>query len=146
MTDYKQLASKLLVQINELMDACEEEGHTADSTLDDPCFLCRALAATEKFINEIQPFVEDRHPRYTQRTVEWGHWGITFMEPQPDATKNFGVIVGQAVFPVGSRGPLDARPGDREAYHEMIRVWLQGEGRINVESVAPNGCSMVWES
>ena len=62
--------------------------------------------------------------RYTNRTVEWGHWGITFMNPQPDQTKNYGVIIGSIYFPVGTRGPMDNRPGDKERYRAMIADWV----------------------
>lgn len=63
------------------------------------------------------------HPRYTQRTVEWGHWGITFMEPQPDRSKNYGVIVGTVSFGVGTRGPVDAGQY-RDLYRLMCSAWV----------------------
>lgn len=68
--------------------------------------------------------------RYEQRTVEWGHWGITFMNPQPDRSKNFGEIVGQINFPVGTRGPVDLPK--RDEYREMCRAWVE-------EGVSPAG-------
>lgn len=61
--------------------------------------------------------------RYTQRTVQWGHWGITFMNTQPDRTKNFGAIVGNIYFPVGVCGPADL-PRKNE-YLEMCRAWVE---------------------
>ena len=62
------------------------------------------------------------HPRYTQRTVEWGHWGITFLDVQPDRTKNYGVIVASLGFAVGSRGPIDAGPV-RAEYKRICEAW-----------------------
>ena len=64
------------------------------------------------------------NPRYTQRTVQWGgHWGITFMDIQPDKTKNFGVIIGTIGFAVGNRGPIDA--GEiRQVYRDMCSNWI----------------------
>ena len=62
-------------------------------------------------------------PRYTRRTVEWGHWGITFMDIQPDRSKNFGSIAGYVSFPVGTRGPCDA--GDlRPKFQNMCAAWI----------------------
>ena len=63
------------------------------------------------------------HPRYHQRTVEWGHWGITFMDIQQDKTKNFGEIIGTVCFAVSTRGPIDA--GDvRQKYRDMCSQWI----------------------
>lgn len=63
------------------------------------------------------------HPRYHQRTVQWGHWGITFMDVQADKTKNFGEIVGTVAFAVSTRGPIDA--GDiRQVYRNMCKAWI----------------------
>jgi hypothetical protein len=63
------------------------------------------------------------HVRYHQRTVQWGHWGITFMDIQPDTAKNFGKIVGTVHFAVGTRGPIDA--GDvRQTYRDMCEAWI----------------------
>ena len=66
------------------------------------------------------------HPRYTQRTVEWGHWGITFMDPQTDRSKNFGEIVGTVFFPVGTRGPCDGTVGSlqRHQYRDICAAWV----------------------
>lgn len=61
--------------------------------------------------------------RYTGRTVEWGHWAITFMDVQPDRTKNFGVIIGHVPFPIGTRGPVDLLR--RTEYREMCRAWVE---------------------
>lgn len=63
------------------------------------------------------------HPRYTQRTVEWGNWGITFMAPQPDRAKNFGVIVAFLAFPVGMRGPCDLE--QRQELKGRCMLWEQ---------------------
>ena len=60
--------------------------------------------------------------RYTQRTVEWGHWGITFMDVQPDHTKNFGVIKGSVYFPVtNGMGPCDM---PRAKWQAMCDEWV----------------------
>jgi len=64
------------------------------------------------------------HPRYYQRTVEWGHWGITFMDIQPDKTKNFGNIIGTVSFAVGTRGPIDAG-NIRQTYRNMCEAWIK---------------------
>lgn len=58
---------------------------------------------------------------HEQRTVEWGHWGITFMDPNPDRTQNFGRIQGQVSFPIGTRGPID---GDKNKYRAMCDAWI----------------------
>ena len=60
--------------------------------------------------------------RYDSRTVEWGNWGITFMDPQPDRTKNFGVVVWFMPFPVGTRGPVDM---PRDYYTNICRAWTE---------------------
>lgn len=66
------------------------------------------------------------HPRYTRRTVEWGHWGITFMDPQADLAKNFGVIVGTVYFGCGTRGPVDGALGSatRQMYQALCNDWV----------------------
>lgn len=77
--------------------------------------------------------------RYTQRTVEWGHWGITFMNPQPDRTKNFGVIVGNLQFPVANgAGPQDGLIGSpqRQHYKDVCQRWID-DGVLH-ESVVKN--------
>ena len=65
-------------------------------------------------------------PYHTQRTVEWGHWGITFMEPQPDKTRNYGLIVARVDFACGTRGPIDGTLGSptRQQYRDMCREWM----------------------
>lgn len=65
----------------------------------------------------------DEH-RYSQRTVEWGHWGITFLSPRPDRTKNFGVIAGYVSFPVSSQGPCDSG-SHRERFMQMCEAWIE---------------------
>ena len=64
---------------------------------------------------------------HTGRTVEWGNWGIAFMEPQPDTNKNFGVIIGTVYFGVGTRGPVDGTRGSptRQRYQAMCDGWMQ---------------------
>ena len=64
---------------------------------------------------------------HEQRSVEWGHWGITFMRPQSDRTKNFGEIVGHVGFGVGNCGPVDGTVGSplRAQYREMCRAWVE---------------------
>ena len=73
------------------------------------------------------------HIRYRQRTVEWGHWGITFMDIQNDLTKNYGNIIGTVFFPIGTRGPCDLN--NRNKYNTMIDQWVNHgivpEGLIN---------------
>jgi hypothetical protein len=62
--------------------------------------------------------------RYNSRTVQWGHWAITFMNPQPDRSKNFGDIVGHVSFPVANGcGPQDAG-AMRETYRAMCSRWI----------------------
>ena len=64
------------------------------------------------------------HPRYTQRTVQWGHCGITFMDIQPDRTKNFGTILGTVCFAVvNGCGPQDAGK-IRQVYRDMCSKWI----------------------
>jgi hypothetical protein len=67
------------------------------------------------------------HPRYLGRTVEWGHWGITLMERQPDPLKNFGVIVGTIPFAVGARGPIDGTIGSelRRNLQARCDAWVK---------------------
>lgn len=74
------------------------------------------------------------HPRYSQRTVEWGHWGITFMDVQPDSSKNFGMIVGHLPFGVGACGPCDGTLGSplRAHYVAICEEWVK-------RGVLPNG-------
>jgi hypothetical protein len=66
-------------------------------------------------------------PYHQRRSVQWGHWGITFMDQQPDLTKNFGVIVGTLHFGVGSRGPVDGTVGSpvRVAYQDCCNAWVK---------------------
>ena len=61
------------------------------------------------------------------RTVEWGHWGITFMERQPDERLNFGVIVGSVEFAVGNRGPVDGTYGSdrRQSLQAACDAWVK---------------------
>lgn len=65
--------------------------------------------------------------RYDSRTVEWGHWGITFMDVQPDRTKNFGTIIGTLSFGVGNAGPVDGPVGSptRLAYLQACKDWTE---------------------
>jgi len=63
------------------------------------------------------------------RTVEWGHWGITFATHEIDASGQRGYsaheIYGTQEFPVGARGPADGLLGspEREAYKRMCTDW-----------------------
>lgn len=59
---------------------------------------------------------------HDQRTVYWGNWGIDFMNPQSDQTRNYGVLVGRIAFPMGKRGPCDLPK--RDQYKEMCRAWI----------------------
>lgn len=72
------------------------------------------------------PAVGHTHPRYSQRTVEWGHWGITFMDVQRDRSKNFGAITAFLPFPVGNAGPIDGHTGSaaRQSYKQMCDRWM----------------------
>lgn len=70
----------------------------------------------------------DGHPRYSERTVEWGHWRITFMDVQADRSKNFGEIVGSISFPVANGcGPQDGLAGSpvRQRYQAMCDAWCR---------------------
>lgn len=51
------------------------------------------------------------------RTVQWGHWGITFMDRQPDEQLNFGIAVGTLPFAVGACGPVDGTVGSETRLH-----------------------------
>lgn len=66
--------------------------------------------------------MKTEHPRYTQRTVEWGHWGITFMDPNPYRHQNYGRIIGSVSFPIGSRGPID---NPKNKYRAMCAAWVE---------------------
>jgi len=61
------------------------------------------------------------------RTVQWGNWGITFMEKQPDERLNFGVIVGSVQFPVGNAGPVDGVYGSdrRKSLQAACEEWVK---------------------
>ena len=67
------------------------------------------------------------HPRYSRRTVEWGHWGITFMDVQPDTTKNFGTIISHLSFGVSNCGPVDGTIGSatRNHYLAICAAWVE---------------------
>ena len=64
--------------------------------------------------------------RYTQRTAEWGNWGITFLDVQPDRSKKYGLIIGTLYFPIGTRGPCDGFIGssERMSYQDVVRNWM----------------------
>lgn len=57
------------------------------------------------------------------RSAEWGNWGITFVSWEGPARPYLVNIHGIKYFPVGSQGPIDARPGDRALYLGMIAAW-----------------------
>lgn len=69
------------------------------------------------------------------RTVQWSHWGITFMDRQPDEAKNYGVIVGSLPFGVGPRGPVDGSVGS-----ELRRDLQAACDRWVSDGVKPDGC------
>lgn len=64
---------------------------------------------------------------YANRHCEWGNWGIGFYDPQPDPTRNYGVLVARIEFPCGPQGPCDGFLGspEREAYKRMCRDWTE---------------------
>lgn len=66
-------------------------------------------------------------PRYSQRTVYWGHWDITFMDVQPDTSKNFGIIVASLPFGIGNCGPCDGTIGSplRKSLKQACRTWIE---------------------
>ena len=64
------------------------------------------------------------HLYHTSRTVEWGNWGITLMDTQPDKTKNYGVIVGFVRFPLGTRGPF-VSPKMQKRFEEICKNWIE---------------------
>lgn len=66
------------------------------------------------------------HHYHLGRTVQWGHWGITFSEAQPDERKNFGVIVAHWPFPVNANGPQDGTRGSpqRAALQQACDAWI----------------------
>ena len=73
--------------------------------------------------------------RYDSRTVQWGHWAITFMDVQPDRSKNFGVIVGKVSFPVANGcGPQDGG-AMRETYRAMCDRWVD-------DGILPEGITL----
>lgn len=64
---------------------------------------------------------------HEQRTVQWGNWGITFMLPQLDRTRNYGDIVGTLYFPCGNQGPCDGFLGspERKRYEDAVKDWIE---------------------
>lgn len=74
------------------------------------------------------------HPRYSSRTVAWGHWGITFLDVQPDHSKNYGVPVASIGFAVSTRGPfVDAQR--RAGLEGICRAWIES-GDLPADAVA----------
>lgn len=64
-----------------------------------------------------------------KRHAQWGHWSITFWQRTDEniASGNTylpGILMAEIVFPVGSRGPMDAMPGQRERYRAAIDAWV----------------------
>lgn len=59
----------------------------------------------------------------TLRTVQWGHWGITFLQG--------GAPVHRVYFPVGPSGPVDGLIGSstRKRWEEVAAAWV-GEGKL----------------
>lgn len=70
---------------------------------------------TEKPSHPFRPYLDGR-------TVQWGHWGISFMDRQPDQSKNYGIQVAYLSFPVGTRGPVDM--DRKEEYRAMCKQWV----------------------
>lgn len=60
-----------------------------------------------------------------ERHAEWGHWGITFW-CRHDRTNHYlpGEKIASINFPVGTRGPMDSMPGQKERYNRLIRQWI----------------------
>lgn len=74
------------------------------------------------------------HLRYSSRTVEWGHWGITFMDVQPDHSKNYGVPAASIGFAASTRGPfVGARR--RAELEGICRAWVES-GDLPADAVA----------
>jgi hypothetical protein len=109
----------------------EEFGTTASSLLSEQTTGVQSVPV----LDEAQRYFS--HARYCGRSVEWGHWGITFMERQPDRTKNYGVIIGFVDFPIGTRGPMDGLK--RDYYREICRAWIE-------QRVEPLGLRRVVET
>lgn len=67
------------------------------------------------------------------RHVSWGHWSITFWQRDaakmrgPWDTYNPGQQMGEIIFPVGSRGPIDGHK--RDEYRAAVKAWIE-EGRL----------------
>lgn len=59
---------------------------------------------------------------HEQRTVQWGHWGIVFMDPNPHHHQNYGRIIGSLSFPVGTRGPMDY---PKAKYRAICEAWVE---------------------
>jgi hypothetical protein len=58
---------------------------------------------------------------HEKRTVQWGHWGITFMDPNPNQSRNYGLIIGSVPFPVSTCGPFE---GDKRKWQAMCAAWI----------------------
>lgn len=77
---------------------------------------------------------------YASRHVQWGHWGINFYDPQPDPTRNHGVLVASLPFAVGPRGPIDGTTGSptRNALKQACADWI-ASGALPAEAIAAEG-------
>ncbi len=62
---------------------------------------------------------------HERRTVEWGNWGIDFMDENPNLDQNYGKIVGHINFPVSTRGPMDNMPDQKAKYKAMCDAWIK---------------------
>jgi hypothetical protein len=71
----------------------------------------------------------------TERTAYWGHWDISFWE-KPEGTPwgQPGNLVARIFFPVSTRGPMDAMPGQRDRYNRLIREWRESGVLPTVEA------------
>jgi len=72
-----------------------------------------------------------------QRPVSWGHWGIDFLNPQPDTAKNFGVQVAHLPFAVSVCGPVDGHVGSelRRNLQAACDAWVR-EGALPPAAIA----------
>lgn len=65
-----------------------------------------------------------------KRHAQWGHWSITFWQRTDEniasgSTYLPGILMAEIVFPVSTRGPMDAMPGQRERYREAVDAWVR---------------------
>lgn len=58
---------------------------------------------------------------HTKRTVQWGNWGITFSDPNPNEMQNYGIVVGSVLFPLSTRGPFE---GSKDKWEAACNAWV----------------------